>query len=223
MTTALIIIAIVLRLAGGLGYLLATIRGRVRPSAVSWFFWGITPMITFAVQMQQRVGLQSLVTLALGVGPLAIFLVTLYKHHKKLRFTIADIICACFAATGLTLWLITSNPLIAIACGILGDFFSAVPTITKSYHHPETEHAMPYFLSALSMAVALYALTEWSFVNYGFTLYMLVINVVFVVIIFGRIGARHKKPVQARRSAVKRRRNPARATLVRVVPPRTIT
>jgi hypothetical protein len=190
LTTALVFIAIFLRLLAGIGYLRATLSGRVKPSAVSWFFWGVTPMIAFAVQVQQDVGLQALTTLALGIGPLAIFLTVILKNKGTLRFSTADKVSAFFASLGLLLWFLTANPLLALLFSIIGDIFSSIPTIIKSFKDPESEHALPYFLSMLSMGATLLAIREWDVAHYAFTLYILLINVTFVTLIYGQVGPR---------------------------------
>jgi hypothetical protein len=211
LTTALVAVAIVLRLLGGLGYLVATIRGRVRPSIVSWFFWGIVPMITLTVQIQQHVGVEALITLVLGLGPLSVFITAIIKHTGRMRFTPADLVCGAFAMLGLALWFITSNPLIAIVCGILGDLFSAVPTIIKCYTNPESEHALPYFLSSLSMVAALFAIREWDFVHYAFSTYMLSINAAIAALIVIRTVA--LRP--AIKLVIQRKTRKSRATIAR--------
>lgn len=39
--------AVILNLAGGLSYLIDTLKGKVKPNKVSWLLWGIAPMIAF--------------------------------------------------------------------------------------------------------------------------------------------------------------------------------
>lgn len=201
-TTLLVLFAIVLRLAAGTGYLAATLRGRVKPSAVSWFFWGVTPLIAFTVQMHEGTGLQSLVTLALGLGPFAIFAVTLVKNKRSLHFTLTDKACGAMAASGVVLWLLTSNPMLALCFSIIGDICSAVPTIIKSFNRPHTEHALPYFLSSLSMVCTLATIRQWEPANYIFPLYILLINLTFVVLIGGRGGRRWKQLMQRQQRGI---------------------
>src|SRR5258707_15432889 len=93
----LVYLAIGLRLTSGLTYALAVFRGQARPNNVTWFFWGASPIIAFAAQAQTT-GLspQAWMTLALGLGPLVIFMTSLIKNKGIWRFNKSDIICAIF-------------------------------------------------------------------------------------------------------------------------------
>jgi uncharacterized membrane protein (UPF0136 family) len=189
-TAVFVLVAIVLRLLAGVGYFLATVRGRVKPSAVSWFFWGITPMIAFIVQLNQHVGIQALSTLTLGITPFAIFFITVVKNKQNWQFTLSDRVCGGFAGLGLVLWLITENPFLALFFSIAADLFSAIPTIIKSIQEPQSEHYVPYFLSMLSMIVTLGAIQRWDVARYAFPVYMLLVNLLFVILIYGQVGPR---------------------------------
>jgi hypothetical protein len=168
-------------------------------------------MIAFAVQLREGVGAQAFTTLALGISPLIIFVVTVVKNNRKIRFTPSDIVCGTLAGIGIALWLLTDNPGLALVCSILGDFFSAIPTLIKSFKQPETEHAAPYFLSFISMVLTICTIREWNIVHYGFTLYILVINLVFVVMIWGDLGAGWRAKQKKRSNSVKRRALRSRA------------
>lgn len=200
--TILVFIAVAIRLLAGAGYWLATLRGRVRPHAVSWLFWGVTPMIAFAVQIHQHIGVQAWATFGLGIGPFVIFITTLVKHKHALQFTRLDKLCGLFAAAGVILWLVTTDPLIALFFSIFGDFCSSIPTIVKSFKHPSTEHPVPYFLSMVSIMMSLSMLRQWDAVHGAFLVYMLGINLVFFGLIYGRIGPRWRRFTQLRKQTV---------------------
>lgn len=85
-----IFIAVAFNLAGGLSYLIATLKGEAKPNKVSWFFWGLAPMIAFAAQVKQGVGLVSLMTLAIGFSPVIIFFASFL--NKKAEWKITNLI-----------------------------------------------------------------------------------------------------------------------------------
>jgi hypothetical protein len=64
------ILAAVITVAGNAAYALDTVRGNTQPNRVSWLMWMVAPLIGFAAQVSQHVGLQSLLTFAIGFGPL---------------------------------------------------------------------------------------------------------------------------------------------------------
>lgn len=175
-----IIIAVAMRLLGGVSYLRAVIRGKAHPYPLSWLLWSITPMIIFAAEIQAGVGMQALVTLALGVSPLLVFIVSMIKNPRALKLDTLNIMCGLIAVAGIGLWYITDTPAVAIIISIIADIFSAIPTIRKAFKKPKTEHAPTYMLSAGSMIITLLTITEWTFATYAFPVYVLAINLLIL-------------------------------------------
>lgn len=93
---------------------------------------------------------------------------------------------------GLILWLITKVGNVAIFFGIMADGLAAVPTIVKSYHYPETENSTIFIFGLINSVIALLALTEWNFQNYGFPIYLLLINAILVGLIRLKLGLKFK-------------------------------
>lgn len=189
-----IAVAIFLRLFAGANYLIATIKGQVRPNPITWLFWGIAPIIAFAAQAQHGLEPAGWVTLALGVGPLMIFVASLTKSEKKRwKLGIFDFLCGVSAAIGLVLWQLTSDPALALAFGILADILGGLPTVYKAYVRPESEKAFPYIISMLSMVVTLLTIHDWTFMQVGFPAYIFCINFVIATLVASRIGPRLKR------------------------------
>lgn len=173
-----IFIAVALRLLSGANYLLATWRGRVRPNTMTWFFWGIAPLIAFIAQIQEGVGLTAWMSLGLAVGPLAICSVSIIRRDARWKVTRFDMACGLFAIAGLVLWQLTDNPLVAIWFAIAADIAGGVPTIKKTYKYPRTEKPLPYFLTIISMVVTLLTIQNWNVASAAFPIYILLINIV---------------------------------------------
>lgn len=188
-----IFLAIALRLLSGGNYLLATWRGRVRPNAITWFFWGIAPLIAFIAQIQEGVGLAAWMSLGLAVGPLAICCTSIIRRDARWKITRFDMACGLFAIAGLILWQLTDNPLVAIWFAIGADIAGGVPTIRKIYTHPHTEKPLPYFLTILSMVITLFTIQNWNVASAAFPIYILLINIVLFT-----LGAR--KPSSPKRT-----------------------
>lgn len=182
-----IVIAIALRLLGGANYLLATWRGRVKPNAVTWFFWGIAPLIAFTAQIQEGVGIAAWMSLGLAVGPLAICCVSIIRRDARWKITRFDFACGLFAIAGLILWQLTDNPLVAIWFAIAADIAGGVPTIRKTYKRPDTEKPLPYFLTMVSMTITLLTIQTWNVASAAFPVYILLINIVLFT-----LGVRRK-------------------------------
>jgi hypothetical protein len=178
--TSFIVVAILLRLSSGASYLRATWQGNAQPSIISWSFWSLTALIAFAVQIVKGSGPEAFVTLTIGLSPIAVCAVALYKHAYHASFTTTDKICVALTISGIVLWLISKNPLTALLMSILADIFSSVPTFIKSYREPHTEHPGAYALSIVSMSVTLLTITDWHITNWLFTAYILCVNVAYV-------------------------------------------
>lgn len=180
-----IILAILLRASGTLSYLISVLRGQTKPHMISWFFWGLAPMMAFFAQWQEQgtISPQAWVTFALGLGPFLILGASLVKNKPDWSFTRLDIVCAILAATGLILWQLTDNPMLALVLGMAADLAAGIPTVLKAYRDPESEHAPAYFISTAAMVITLLTITEWSFFTYIFPLYMLSVNVLMSAIL----------------------------------------
>lgn len=182
----LIVLAIVLRLSAGIRYFVATCKGTVKPNPVTWLFWGIAPLIAALAQFQHGYTPVTATTLALSLGPLAIFVAALRVKGKHWRIGTFDIACGAFAAAGIILWQITSDPVVALVFGILADIAGGIPTVRKAYIAPRTEEALPYMLSAGSMVLTVCTVRDWQFINYGFPVYIFGINtLIFTLILLG--------------------------------------
>lgn len=179
-----IIVAILLRLASGASYFKATWQGRAQPSLVSWFFWSVTALIAFAVQIIKGDGVGAWVTLAIGLSPIAVCAAALYRRAYKAGFSQSDKWCIALTTLGIVLWLISKNPLAALIMSIVADIFSSIPTILKSWRAPHTEYPLAYMLSIAGMGIALLTVTNWVVTNWLFVAYIMAINITYVTTIF---------------------------------------
>lgn len=183
-------VGLVITALGGLVYLIQTIRGKVQPNRVTWFLWGAAPLIAFSAQVDQGVGPQSLLTFILGFGPMLIFLASFLNKKSYWKVNKLDFVFGGFALLGLVLWQITGVGNIAIFFSILADGLAAVPTIIKSYHHPETENAFGYYTAAIGGTITLLTITDWNFQTFGFPLYVVVVCTILTLLIQFKVGKR---------------------------------
>ncbi len=191
-----IIIGVILQSIGGVSYLIDTIKGKVQPNKVSWLLWSIAPLIAFSAMVQQGVGLQSLVTFIVGFVPLVIFIASFINKKATWEITKLDIICGILSLLGLGLWMFTQVGNIAIFFSIVADGLAAIPTIIKSYKHPQSESATVYSLGIINALIGVLTITTWNFETYGFPIYLLVVNSVFSFLIISKIGTRNIKKLK---------------------------
>lgn len=183
------IIGSVIAMIGGLSYLIATIKGEVKPNKVSFLMWSFAPLIAFAAQIKEGVGFfLALITLVAGVEPLSIFVASFFSKNAKWKINAFDLFCGAMSILGLILWQITKTVNIAIIFSILADAMASLPTIIKSFKNPETEMAWTYFTTVISAAITLFAVKEYTFANIGFTVYLLVVCLIITLLVQFKIG-----------------------------------
>ncbi len=144
-------------------------------------------MIAFVAEIQEGVGIQSMLTFMIGFNPLIIFITSFFNKKTHWKLGVFDIICGLISFSGLIFWILTKDPTIAILFSIIADSFAGIPTVVKSYKAPQTENYLTYFTSVLSATIVLLTITNWDFAHYGFPVYILCINSVLVILIKFRI------------------------------------
>lgn len=183
-----VILGAIIATAGGLSYLIDTLKGKVKPNRVSYLLWSIAPLIAFFAEIQQGVGLQSLMTFIVGFLPLTVFIASFVNKNAEWKLTSFDVTCGVLSVVGLVLWFITKSGNIAIMFSILADGLAALPTIVKAFTYPETESAWPYFTSTISAGLTLLTIQVWDFATYAFPLYILLVTIVISSLVQFKLG-----------------------------------
>ncbi len=154
-------------------YVVDTFKGRTQPNRVTWVLWTLAPMIAFAAEIMQGVGVASILTFAVGFGPLLVVLASLLNKKAYWHLTKFDVFCGSLSVLAIILWLITGKGDVAIIFSILADFLAALPTIIKAYKNPETESYLTYFGASVGGIITLLTVTNWTFSNYAFDVYIM--------------------------------------------------
>ncbi len=187
-----VIVGFILNLIGGASYFIDTVKGKIQPNRVTWFLWVLAPLIAFTAEIKQGVGIQSLMTLGVGLSPAFIFAASFYNKKAVWKLKRFDYICGVFSLIGLLLWYITKIGNIAILFSLLADALASVPTIVKSYTHPESESYIEFLFAFFSAVLTVLTIRLWNFATYAFPIYILCINAVCVILIKFRLGKRRK-------------------------------
>jgi hypothetical protein len=186
-----VIVGTLIGAVGSFAYLVDTVKGKIKPNRVSFLMWSIAPLIAFAAQIKQGVGLVSLMTFSTGFLPITIFAASFVNKKAEWKITRFDLVCGCLSIFGLVLWLITKVGNIAIFFSIVADGLAAIPTLVKAYKYPDTELAWPWIATVLGVILTLLTLTEWTFANSGFIIYILIINSIIFALAQFRLGIPH--------------------------------
>lgn len=186
------ILGALITVAGSASYARDTLRGRTQPNRVTWILWTVAPLIAFAAEVVQGVGLEALMTLAVGVGPLLVVIASYLDPRAYYRLTRFDGICAGLSLAALVAWGLTGTGNVAILFSILADLFGLIPTLRKAYRDPASESASAFVASGCGAAITLLTVSVWTFANAAFALYILVADVTLSTLILGsrrRAGA----------------------------------
>jgi hypothetical protein len=183
-----IFLGLALSLYGGLHYFLDTIHGRVKPNKMSWGLWALAPLIAFAAELKQGVGLQSLMTFIVGFNPLMIFLASFVNKKSYWKISRFDIWCALLSIAGIVLWFVTQKSDVAIIFSIAADLLAGIPTLKKSFFAPETESYEVFFYGLVNAIITLLTIKIWNLAYVGFPLYIVAFNTTAVLLIKCKLG-----------------------------------
>ena len=111
------------------------------------------------------------------------------------------------SVVGTVVWLVTRNGVLAISAAILADFLAGVPTVMKSWTHPETETVYSYIGAVISMGIVLLTIQHWTFEVAAFPIFIVCMGSVEVVLVGLEPGPRVRR---ARRGTARGRPAPSR-------------
>lgn len=161
---------------GSLHYLYLTAVGKVQPNKVTFFFWGVFPLIAFFAQRDEDVSGVIWITLSMGLLPFCILIVSYLNPKAYWKIKKRDFILATIAVFSMFLWYITKEPILAIVFALGADFFASLPTLIKSYKHPESENWKPYAINSFGFLIGVLSVQTWTFAEYSFVLYFFLLT-----------------------------------------------
>ena len=180
-------------LVGQAFYVRDTVRGTTSPNRVTWLLWGVAPMLAFAVEVQQGVGLRSLMAFSVGFGPLVVVVASFLNPRAVWRIGRLDWACGALSVAGTVTWLATRQGMVAIVAAIAADALAGVPTLIKSWRAPETESSGAYVGSLANAVLTLLTVTTVTTAVVAFPLYIAIITSVEVALVAGRLGPRWRR------------------------------
>lgn len=185
-----VFLAAFLSLAGATGYVRDTLRGSTSPNRVTWGLWGIEGVLAFAVEIQQHVGLASVMTLMLGLVPLVVVAVSFMSRHGVWKIDRFDIFCGVVSLSGLVFWCFVGQPTVALVSFVAADQVAALPTLRKAWIAPETESSRLFFLGFLNCTITLMTLRHFTTAGVLFPGCILVTDLIIAIFVAARLGPR---------------------------------
>lgn len=167
---------------GSYYYIKNTINGKTRPNRISWIFWTIAPLVGVYVGYKSGVPIPLLIsTFMAGFCPLLVVIFSFFNKNSYWRITKFDILCGILSFLAIIIWVTTKNGTISLVFAILADLFAGIPTIIKSWKYSETETFTPYAFGILSQTITIFTITNFSFQNLGFPIYLILMNLSLVL------------------------------------------
>jgi hypothetical protein len=178
-----IFLALVIAVYGNFFYIRDTLKGQTKPNRVSFFLWGLAPLISFFAQLKASAGIQIIYTLSVSILAFAILLASLYNKNAFWKISKFDILCGGFALLALIILITTNQPILVLVLSVLADFFAALPTLIKSYNYPNTETTSAYAIEIIGSAITLLTIHHFTFTKFFFAGYILLMNSLFTALL----------------------------------------
>ena len=170
---------------GSMSYVRDTLAGKSKPNRMTFLMWSVGPFIGVIAGVMSGVVWWILLPVFMsGFGPFAIFISSFKNPNAYWQLHSFDYICGALAVLALVLWAITNNPIIAIWFAIASDAFASLPTIFKSWVHPETETGFAYFVAMCNVLLGLVLAPAYTFDHIGFLTYFFICDFILVVAIY---------------------------------------
>lgn len=185
-----VFLAAALSVFGSASYIRDTLRGTTSPHRVTWGLWALEGILAFIVEIQQHVGLASIMTLALGLIPLVVVLASFKNPHAVWRIDAIDISCGVVSLAGLVFWAVVDEPTIALVSFVAADFIAALPTYRKSWSSPESETPRVFVMGAVNTGITLLTLKNFTTAGALFPGVIMLTDSILSVLILTRVGPR---------------------------------
>lgn len=179
--TILIICSTMFALFSPIFYMLSILKGESKPHRTTRFVVLSITFLSFASLLAQH-------------NTVAIFLAWVSMLQSILIFALCikygmgwwaktDIICLVIAGIGILVWKLTNNPVMWLLASILADFVGYLPALIKTYKFPETETWVFYILDVFAGLFTLLAVSNFTYQEASYPIYILCINLLMVVFI----------------------------------------
>jgi hypothetical protein len=175
---------------GGVFYLRDTLRGTTQPNRVTWLLWAVAPLLAAAVELHSGVGVRTLTTFVVGFMPLLVFIASFHNPAAQWRIGMLDYVCGALSVAGTVGWLVTRSGMFALVASIAADGLAALPTLLKSWTHPETESVSSYLGALANTTILLLTVQHWTSAEVAFPIYIVAISSVETALVGLKIGPR---------------------------------
>ncbi len=190
-------ISMIVAVAGYIPYYVTILNGKTKPHAFSWITWTFAIILVFVAQMSRGAGPGAWVTGISALACIGISVLALLMGDKDI--TRGDEMVFGVALASIPLWVVTRDPLWSVALMVIINHLGFIPTFRKTYRDPHSENLPFYYSVVIKFALGMVALDRLSLVTALFPLNCVLINILFLAMIYWR---RHELALKSARSGV---------------------
>jgi len=180
----LAIIGVFPALVGYSLYFRSIFRGLTKPHAFTWITFFLLDATVFAAQVIRGGGPGAWLTIAGALGNFAIIIFAIRWGEKHI--TKSDWISFTGALSGIVLWWLTNDPLVAVVIAALVNLLAVLPTLRKSFSKPFEESITIWGLDIIRFSLAVAALTSLNLTTALFPIATILTNATLVTMVLIR-------------------------------------
>lgn len=195
-----VFLAAALAVYGTQSYVRDTLRGTTSPHRVTWGLWALEGIMAFFVEIQQHVGLASIMTLSLGLMPLVVVVASFKNPHAVWKVDAVDVVCGVVSVSGLVFWAFVNEPTVALVSFVAADFIAALPTYRKSWRAPQSETPRAFVMGAVNTGITLLTLKNFTTAGALFPGVIMLTDTALSVLILARLGPRFRRRITHKES-----------------------
>lgn len=165
-------------------YLYFIVKNKIKPHAFTFLAWSLIIGVNFFVQLFSGVGESSLL---LGTNFFFCFVIFIFCVKKGYTaYDMADWVCLIMAIISIVLWLVTKTPLYSVILSCVIDVFSFLPSFRKSFHKPDDDSALTFFISGFEYLLSFPSYKVFSFLVLFYPVTVLVLDFLYAGMIVVR-------------------------------------
>ncbi len=184
MREVLTFLAAAIPIAGIIPYLINIVKGKTKPNIVTWLTWSLINGINAAAAFSDGAWQTAAYSTAGFIATASI--VAFGLKFGQVKYTKFDMVCQVLALCGIPLWLLTSEPALAILLVVIVDFVGGLPTLVHAWQKPYEETLTTFALSGLGGALILLSLTRFDFIALAMPGYIFLFDTILVTSILLR-------------------------------------
>ena len=142
-------------------YIYSIFKEKTKPSRMSWFIWSWLGFLLYFSYKSSGAHDTLWIPLVYAIVPLIIFILSFWFGVTGLDPF--DILCLLGSLIGVSLWVITKSPKLALVSFIISDVFGTLPTIKKTYLHPEQENKAAWSIMVSANIINVFAVERLDF------------------------------------------------------------